>query len=301
MRLAFLSAALTRVLAAAQSYPAEFSVDLVFPRSNAKYKRVFAFPVVLALHGAPEIWPADLSIKLELMRALEKGEPATTFETVYVNATDVVGRLPGDEETYFVVVGMLEAVGSPSEATFLRYEVTFSMDCPPGEAADRLASDFDLESANRVTSSLYFSLDDKKGMEPDVVPAEDVCPYHVQTLLIEGKESDECLLLGTPDYERINENCRTKIPEGFAGLVKGKLEEIGTCANETEPTAEHDAFCDSRPFLLDDEGRTGSDGGGSGGDDADGDDDSGASTWRAGVLGIASSAVLLLSIVALTV
>lgn len=295
MRLGLLSAAQAGTLAAAQSYPADFGVDLVFPRHNAEYKRVFPFPVVLAIHGAPDIWPTDLSIRVELMRALEKGKPATAFETVYINATDIIDRLPGDEETYFAVVGMLEAAGSPAENTFLSYGVSFPRDCQPGEAADRIDDDFDLEGANSTSSSFYFKLNDEDGIEPDIVPDKDVCAYHVHTLLIEGKESEKCLLLGTPDYEALHENCRTEIPEGFAELAAAKLEEIGACANETEPTKEHDAFCNSKPFILDGEA-SGSEGG-SGGDDDD-DDDSGAPTWRGGTFDGVTSAMVLLPLIA---
>ena len=311
MRAATFLAALPATLAAAASYPSQFGVDLVFPRHNEVYKRVFPLPVVLALHGAPSTWPTDLSIKLELMRALVKSDPATTFETVYVNTTtDLVGRLPGDEETYFAVVGMLEAVGSPRENTFLRYEVSFTQDCPEGsEAAEVMADDFDLENANSQGGSLYFKLDDDKGSEPDIVGDKDACAYHVATVLMEEKVEDKCFLLGTPDYEALHEKCRTVLPEGFQEEVMAKVEAIGKCANETKPTREHDAFCNSMAFLADEgedaeeaKGKTGGKGGkgGSGGgdDDDEDDEDSAAVSLSGGVFGLAGSAALLVPLVA---
>lgn len=302
---------LTSALAASDPYPAIVGVDLVFPRRNDVYKRTSPFPVVLALHGAPATWPAGLSIKLELMRA-ERGEPAEPYETVLVNATDVAGRIPEDDGTYFVVVGMLEAKDSTKEDNFLQYTVDFPMECEDGgEAALRLADDTDLEYANHVLSSFHFSLNDEDGVEPDVVPRAELskneaCPYHVNTLLIEGKESDECLLLGTPDYESINKECRTKIPEGFEGEVKAKLEEIKKCSDEKDGD-DLSELCNKKPFLADNgededsgsESGGENDGGSDESDEEDGDD-SGARSLKADILGAAGLTALLVPILVST-
>ncbi|SPO06514.1 uncharacterized protein DNG_09204 [Cephalotrichum gorgonifer] len=309
-------------LVAAQSYPAELGIDLVFPRTNGVYKRAFPFPVVLAIHGSPDVWPTDLSIKLELLRPLEKGKPASVFETVYVNASSSVDTLPKDKNSFFAVVGMLEAMGSPLDSAFLRYEVNFPMDCPPGkEAANRIAADTDLQFANQTSSSFHFTLSDEKGIDPDVVPGKDVCPLHINTVLIEGVEEKGCLLLGTPDYEALHEKCRTEIPSGFGELVAGKLERVGKCANSIKPTtAENDRFCNSKPFALteeeekekgktddsdDDSGNdsgndTGDDDAGSSGDagGSGGDGNSGAISTRGAMLESAGSVMVLLSIAA---
>ena len=249
MRLTSLFAVLGGILASAQSYPAEFGVDLVFPRPKDVYKRVFPFPVVLAVHGAPDIWPAGVSIKLELMRALEEAKPAIAFETRYINASSVVGTLPATRnDTYFAVVGMMEAAGSPTTDTFLRYEISIPMDCPAGEAAGRVAADSDIAGANRMIGSLQFKLDNEEGEDPEMIVA---CPMHLHTIRIDGRESEDCLLLGTPDYARIDRECRTSLPVTLDEVVRVKLDKIRLCANETEPTTEHDAFCNRRPFLLD--------------------------------------------------
>ena len=290
--------------AAAVDYPTKFGVDLVFPRHNATYKRTSPFPVVLAIHGAPETWPPDLSFTLELMRDEEGPGPAATFETVSFNATDADVVPSGDEGTYFAVVGMMQAVNSTRENTFLRYGATFTNDCPEGEAADRIAEDFDIANANNRSSSIFFRLNDEKGVEPDVVPEKWVCPPLLQRFLafvIEERVTDKCILFSYPGYDGDDEKCRVVPPEDFEENVVEKLEEIGKCANGTE--SGDGEGCNDRPFNLggdedeDESGEGGKGSSGSGSEDGDEEDeDSSAVSMRSGTLGAVG--VLILPVLA---
>ncbi|CAI4214168.1 unnamed protein product [Parascedosporium putredinis] len=157
--------------------------------------RLLAAALVPAAVLAADQYPAnfgDMSIKLELLRSLTGGTAATPYETVYINSSSLVGSGGADGTTYAV-------------------------DCAEGgEAARRIAEDTDIEFSNRQSSSLYFKFDDDKG----------------GALAIEARERENCLLLGTPDYEAINAKCRTTFPEDFVKQVEAKVAEIYECANE---------------------------------------------------------------------
>ena len=219
MRQTYLLSALPGALAA--SFPQQMGVDLVFPRDLETYRPTTPFPVVLAFHGAPSIWPPNLTVRLELRQPGE--EP---LETIVVNGTDAVGQLEEEDDgTYFAVVGMLET-GDLSGDTFLKWEFKFKMDCDG------------VGHGVGASSSVRFSFDEE-GDNVDVVPKGDYCPTHVHTVLVEGRKSEECLELGMP---RLGDECRTEIPAGLERGVEAKLEEIRECANE-------DGDCNDSPFI----------------------------------------------------
>ncbi|CAI4212799.1 unnamed protein product [Parascedosporium putredinis] len=220
------------------------------------------FPVVLAIHGAPDAWPEDLSIKLDLSRNLDPAKGLAPFETVWLNATNVRKGLPEDEGTYFATVGLLEAAGTPRGPTTCGTRSSSPRTAPRGLAAQRMADEDLITGEDGGYGTVYFELDDDKGVEPDVSASKD-------------------------DGER----CRVDFPEDLGARVAAKLLDIGKCANETTKSAEHDVYCNSKPILVEGQTVAAED------SDSEGGEGEGGSTGRGGQgapRGVTAATVLVL-------
>jgi hypothetical protein len=194
------------------------------------------------------------------------------------NASDFVGDLPADQDTFYAAVGMLNAADAAEEGNYLQYKFNFPRDCPSegSEAAARRSNDTDIEFTHTSGGSflLEFSDEDVGVIDPKLIPG---CPEELMTLRIVDKVEDECLLLDSPDREKNlhDEECRTSVPAEISEAIEEKMVEIATCANRTEGSdAERAALCNSNPFVFKKQSKNGDSGasGGSDSEDDDGDD-----------------------------
>ncbi|KAL1866814.1 hypothetical protein VTK73DRAFT_4513 [Phialemonium thermophilum] len=171
-----------------EELPRLLEVDVIFPR-NDTYRPVFPFPVVVAIRGLPAAYRHGLDVQL--------------FMGPRDIPTYVLGGLdyytPGDlgkaTDTFYIVRPDIRIINSTTPGWQLEYLVLLNPNCTvTREDRDRRNNE------TEISRTIEFTIDEKAGKFPDIVPLDGSCPQPIASFNMTGQHGyipfpgDDCFV-----------------------------------------------------------------------------------------------------------
>ena len=205
---------LAGTLVAAQTGTAQ--IDMLFPRPNETYKRVYPFPVVFALHNPAALWPYGFKYTWQLMALDRSTSPGWG---TFPNATagvETSGTFEGPDPLINIFATDV-VVNTMTKACFIHWHLFTVHNCTPAaEGAEDTTPTF-AEEIPRTTGVFDVYFDDDNGKLPDIyIPnvsddGDSNCPTPLWTVNIKSEErttvfpiqtsTDSCPFLDPEDPE----------------------------------------------------------------------------------------------------
>lgn len=226
------------------SFPATLEVDLIFPRMNETYPRVYPFPVVFAIQGASAAWPHELSFSWDAFDAdrtrhvsgmlpdFSKGGNASSPDLAMVPWTQ--GDLPEGNDPPYVIAGIDLIANSSSSAFSMTWSALFRRDC----TAEGVETGTGGSKPDIVGSVQWRIADDAPKLS--IVPADGSCPQTrtPNTLGLAGAAEGDATCVMLEDGARLRpepQPCAVKASPELASRVTQSMLATSRCTGVSWP------------------------------------------------------------------
>lgn len=240
------------------TFPATLEVDLIFPRNNEGYSRIYPFPFVFAIQGAAAAWPHEFSFTWEAFdgdRSHHDLGAQPDFSGAGNKSSSMAikqytsGNLPEGNDPLYVIAGTDLIVNSPSSYFSMTWSADFHQNCSTNGTKSDPAS----FTRPRITGLVRFTISD---LDPElhIAPPDGSCPRPndtkvdtPNTLGLAGFADDEptCIILDEDNLRPKPDPCAVKGSPELASRVTQSMIATSRCTGVSWPDEKLTGRCDS--------------------------------------------------------
>lgn len=229
------------------SFPATLEVDLIFPRMNETYPRVYPFPVVFAIQGALAAWPHEFSFSWDVFDSDRTSHVSGMLPDFSKDGNDsssstaepwTKGDLPEGNDPLYVIAG-IDLFALSSSANFsMTWSALFRRNC----TADGVETATGGTKPDIIGSVQWTISDDAP--ELSIVPVDKSCPRPEDTMtrtdntlgLAGAAEGDPtCIVLDDANLRPKPDPCAVRASPELASRVTQSMLATSRCTGVSWP------------------------------------------------------------------